>query len=303
MSSRPPPKRGSSMVARVYRSSLRPVVVVVGLISAVWSLIWAIGNFKTISVDKDHGFPKLGTFAIVLGIIYIVTCAIEAFGVTAASLQNLGMIKFYALLSVVSSFAVVGAALMRVIIHFVLKNDLITECEQVVQGDVVVYEYGIWGPTFEDRLNATQAASYCKDAWKHDSFVEIISLIIELLISVFFSAIAFAYYNQMLDPTSAANVSRAPVTQPRDDAYPSHYNPPYLAYDAPEYAPPDGPPPSLYEPVKDLDYSSSKPPTYSEDDLGTYGQEKDDKSDPFADFDGPRLQKTQDRLADRDTLV
>lgn len=31
------------------------------------------------------------------------------------------MIKFYALLSVVSSFAVVGAALMRVIIHFVLK--------------------------------------------------------------------------------------------------------------------------------------------------------------------------------------
>lgn len=57
----------------------------------------------------------------------------------------------------------------------------------------------------------------------------------EVLVMVF-SAIAFAYLRQMLDPTSAANSFRAPNAGRVGD-YPSHYNPPYNTYGAPP-APP-----------------------------------------------------------------
>lgn len=282
------------MILRAYNSNLRPVVIIFALLSAVWALLSTISAFRTLSADKSQGFPKLGTFAIVLGSIYAGVCGIEVFGIATAALQRLWMARIYAILSVVSAFAVVGSALMRVVIHFILKNDLITECINIAKGDMVYYQFGFWGPTFETKLNEQEATTYCNNNWSHDSFVEIISLIIELLIAAFFSSIAFAYYHQLSDPTSAANVTRAPpaVSRGHDDdesGYPSHYNPPYLSYDAPQYAPPPGPPPedSEYDDGAKL-YGGAKPPMYmqSEDDLGTYGEDKQSKSDPFADFEG-----------------
>ena len=87
---------------------------------------------------------------------------------------------------------------------------------------------------------------------------------------------------------SAANVTRrpgpgqAPPPPPPgvfDDGpsagFPAHYNPPYLGYDAPPEAP---------EP-----YGGAKPPTYSEEDVATYGGYGTGAkpADPFADFDEP----------------
>ncbi|PCH37453.1 hypothetical protein WOLCODRAFT_29116 [Wolfiporia cocos MD-104 SS10] len=305
------------MILRAYNYNLRPVVFVVALISAIWALLTKINSFQTLNVDKQQGFPKLGSFAIILGIIYAAICGIESFGMVAAGMQRLQMARMYAILSVISGLAIVGAGFMRVILHFILKHDLISECEQIAKGDVVVEQYGFWGPTFEDRLTASQAESYCNDYWKHDSFAEIISLIVEIVVALFFSTIAFAYYRQLSDPTSVANLARAPPSAqyaaPGDapsGEYPTHYNPPYLNYDA-GYAPPPGPPP-MKDPyaeesyaegddpysksVKDYDtedpYGGAKPPVYSEDDLGTYGYghgsgeaKKPKTEDPFSDFD------------------
>lgn len=118
------------------------------------------------------------------------------------------------------------------------------------------------------------------------------------VITAFFSSLAFAYSHQLHDPASPANVTRAPVTEPLrpsggEDAYPSHYNPPYLAYNAPQYAPPPGAPPA-HDGYDDDDgaklYGGAKPPLYSEDDLGTLGKGSTygagAGTDPFADFDG-----------------
>ncbi|EED81552.1 predicted protein [Postia placenta Mad-698-R] len=158
MNSRPPP--GSGMILRAYNANLRPVVIVVALLSAVWSLFSCVvlALFAHhLSLCVVEGYPKLGTFAIVLGSVYAATCGIEIFGVTAASLQRMRMARLYALLTVVSALAIVGAGLIRVIVHFMLKNELIDECTKIAKGDTVIEQFGFWGPTFETKLNQSEA--------------------------------------------------------------------------------------------------------------------------------------------------
>ena len=114
--------------------------------------------------------------------------------------------------------------------------------------------------------------------------------------------IAFAYYQQVQDPTSAANVSRAPA--PAGEGYPDHYNRPYDAdpyapYDPstgaapsyqPTYAPPPGPPPA----ASDVGYGVGMG---ADADKKDREMRRDDESemtkfdDPFADFDEPHLPK------------
>ena len=107
--------------------------------------------------------------------------------------------------------------------------------------------------------------------------------------------IAFAYYHQVLDPTSAANVQRTPAVPLGTN--PDHYNRPYDAeyaapqyapYPAPQYAPQYAPPPG--PPPSDMGYG-----------VGMAAKSRDVKDDnesdvtkfedPFADFDGPSKPK------------
>ncbi|KAI0357012.1 hypothetical protein OH77DRAFT_1423297 [Trametes cingulata] len=285
------------MVNRVYRSSLRPVVIVIGSLVAIWSLICAIPSFQDISEDQSHGQPKFVTFDIVLGTIYAAACAIEVFGVIAATTQRLPLVRIYAILSLVGSLAVVAAGFLRVVIHFVYKNGLIDECEKIAQGEGIEIRFGIWFHHFKEKLSQADAQSFCNSAWNRDSLNEIIFLIFEIVFSIFFTVIAFAYYQQVLDPTSAANVSRTPA--PAATGYPDHYNRPYDAdpyapsyapYDAagaqPRYAPPPGPPPA------DMGYGvgmgAPKEREMKDDD-----SEVTKFDDPFADFDGPSMPKKQ----------
>ena len=179
----------------------------------------------------------------------------------------------------------------------------------------------------------------CNNAWNRDSLDEILFLIFEIrtsgpfspsyvstrsrcsrmhaVVAIFFTMIAWAYYHQVLDPTSAANVSRTPANplQGPPNQYPDHYNPPYDAeggfgynapwqqQPAPQYAPPPGPPPShtemgygvgmgLGSDVKDAKGSTT---TRGERDLGVRGDDESETTkfeDPFADFDGPSKPKS-----------
>ncbi|TBU44113.1 hypothetical protein BD309DRAFT_1028735 [Dichomitus squalens] len=307
MSTRPPPLRASDrpptyrMVTRVYSNSLRPVVIVMGSILAIWSLIPA---FQDISEDKDHGQPKLAVFDIVLGVIYATSCAIEVFGIIAAAAQRLALVRLYAMLSIFTAVAIVGSGFIRVVIHFVYKDGLISECISVVQGDGVEFRFGIWGPRVHDKLNQADATTFCNNAWNRDSLDEILSLIFEIIFSIFFIVIAWAYYHQVLDPTSAANVSRAPANfaagGPGPYPYPDHYNRPYDteagAYNPPSYAP--------YQPQPQYAPPPGPPPTHAEMGygVGTGAKDGDLKGDnesemtkfddPFADFDGPSKPKS-----------
>ncbi|OSD00534.1 hypothetical protein PYCCODRAFT_1446270 [Trametes coccinea BRFM310] len=286
------------MVTRVYNNSLRPFVI--------------IPSFQDISEDKSNGQPKFAVFDIVLGTIYATACAIEVFGVIAAATQRLFLVRVYAVLSLVGSLAVVAAGFMRVVLHFVFKSGLIDECKKIAQGQGIEIRFGIWFHHFKEKLSADDADSFCNSAWSRDSLNEILFLIFEIVFSIFFTLIAFAYYQQVLDPTSAANVSRAPA--PAGDGYPDHYNrpydsdpyaaAPYAPYDAPptnapRYAPPPGPPPA------DVGYGVGMSMEGDKDRKDVKGDAESDMTkfdDPFADFDGPSLSKKHEDGHSSDVL-
>ncbi|EGO01267.1 hypothetical protein SERLA73DRAFT_179408 [Serpula lacrymans var. lacrymans S7.3] len=286
----PPPY---AFVNRVYGRSLRPVVVAVSAIGALWTLIWYISSFKELSVDQNDHIPKLATFAIIQGVLLLVACVIEVFGIVSALSQRVVLVRFYALLSGLSTLIVIAVGLMRTIIHFTFKSDLMLECQEAASGGSTSFRFGIWG-TSSDGLNGENAEQFCTSAYNRDTATEIVSVIIEIILGLLFTAIAFAYFRQLLDPSSPANASRAPSSQARLDNYPSHYNPPYnasssnLGY-APAYgnvyAPPPGAPPQF-------DAEAGKPPAYAYGGGSQYddfGGDKDGKEDPFSDFDGPSV--------------
>ncbi|KAH8101710.1 hypothetical protein BXZ70DRAFT_931617 [Cristinia sonorae] len=278
---RQPPPRYSAAV-QAYNNSLRSVIITLNVITEVWTLIW-INLFQQMNIHKDHGQPKLALFALVIGILYISTTCICIFGIIAASLQREKLVKSFAFASIAGAIAVVGAGFLRVIVHFIYKNDLINECTGVVTGTGVTYRFGIWGPRIHDTLDAKEAGFFCRDGWNRDSASEIISLIAELVLSAFFIFVAFGYVKQVKQSKSKRSHAMATPGDFEDGevtataaGYPTHYNPPYLGYGyetAPAYAPPPGPPPGFQGQSKGLDDTSKL-------------------DDPFADFES--VQKKRD---------
>lgn len=252
----------------------------------LWSLIWGIASFEDISVDKQHA-TRLQVFDIVLGSLYMGALAVELLGMAGAYLQRLAVIRIYAFLSLGTAVIIIATGLIRVVVHFVFKSTLIDECTALATGDTIDERFGIWGPTTTTTLDGGDANQLCSDSWSHDSFSELAWFFVSSVLALIFATVAFAYYRQMLDPTSPANAARAPSAQARAAMYPAHYNPPYvpdLPYGGERFAPPPGPPPprqDQYAPP----YDAAKLPVYSKGGYEEAG-EGSKKGDPFADFDG-----------------
>jgi len=292
--SRPPPPQGApppsyTFVNKMYSRSLRPVVISSTFLAGLWALLWGISSFRDISIDKNHA-TRLEVFDIVLGSLYMATFTIELFGLVSAYLQRLVMIRLYAFLVLGAALIVTAADLIRVIVHFAFKDELINECTALATGDTIETRFGIWGPTSTTTLSPQDAAQFCNSAWSNDSASEVIWFLVAGVLSFLFAALAFAYYRQMLDPASPANTQR----KPRGGGGPEHYSPPYmpeLPYQgggAGAYAPPLGPPPAAQSSVYVPAYDSAKLPDYAErvsDGKGDRKGEEDVKDDPFADFE------------------
>jgi hypothetical protein len=254
-------------------------------------LLSAISNFRNETVDRSQHEPKLAIISLVLGALYSSVVVMALFGVFAAGTQRTALIRIYAFISVLGALIVIAAAFLRTIIHFIFKNDIIHECTSMSTNETVILTFGVWGPTTQETLDAQDAADWCNDAWSHDSFSEIVGLILTIVLSAFFCSLAFAFYRQMIDPSSPANNSRAPAGGRSTNTYPAHYAPafdyntsvpnlPYkrelrheeeYGYDE-QFAPP---------------YEAGKLPGYGVGD-GKFAADGDMKKgdDAFSDFDG-----------------
>ncbi|KAI5994530.1 hypothetical protein EDC04DRAFT_1235237 [Pisolithus marmoratus] len=270
-----------SYVTRVYKRSLRPIVLAMAVVAALWSLAFAVAGYRELATDENDNFHKLAPLAVVQGVLYTVVLLFQGFGIMAAATQRTRLIRIFTYLSALTTLFAVGVSFMRVITHFTFKSDLIAECEILAQNGSTDSMFGFWGSDPGSNLDATDAASYCNDMWSRDSWAEILLLIALIVIGLGFTSTAFAYYRQVIDPTSPVNSSRAPANQVRMNEFPAYNNAPY---DAPAYAPPAGPPP--------FD-GSGKPPQY---DYGGYtsfgddkGKDEDSKNDPFSDYVTPPM--------------
>lgn len=297
MSSRHPPQGpppSYALTNRIYRHNLRPVVIAVTMLAGLWALFSSIGFFRSISIDREDSVSKLATFAIALGAMYATIFAFQVFGFGSAITQRVPLVRIYTFLALASAIIMAAAGLTEVVVHFTAKDDIIKVCTDLSANQTIaIYPFGFWGPVHHDIITKDEAASWCNSAWNHDSWADIVSFIITMIIAGFFTVIAFAYYRQLLDPSSAVNSSRVPTS---GFAAPSHYNPPYYNTSVPNlsygysgsaqqgyYAPPPGPPPNF----------EGKPPDYSGGGVALRGAEKAD--DPFADFEsGPSRQEERD---------
>ncbi|KAF9531137.1 hypothetical protein CPB83DRAFT_849387 [Crepidotus variabilis] len=262
----PPPY---AFVTRVYRRNLRPIVLATTIMAGVWSLFSGIGFFRSVSIYHDNQEPKLATFALVLGILCMVVVAIEAFGIFAAATSRLPAVRAYAYLSMVVALIAAATGIIRIVVHYSLKNELLDACTNTTNGQTVVYS-GWWGPIESDTLDRDDAAAFCKHYYDRDSWSVIVSFLIITFLAVFFSLIGLNFLRQVLDPSSPANVLREPRQRGPNPNYPSHYNGPYNGPYNPQsqypYPPPNGPPyrgTDAFVPPYD---AGGMPPGYNRDD-------------------------------------
>ncbi|KAF8064928.1 hypothetical protein FPV67DRAFT_1500778 [Lyophyllum atratum] len=302
MNTRPPPQGAPpsyAFVTRVYRRNLRPIVISTAFLGAIWGLFSCIGWIRSYDIDRTQNVPHIANLSIALGALYMAIFVIGVFGMYSAATQRVGLIRIYTLLACFATLIVIGSGLARVVTHFIWKNDIISECTTLTTNKRVVY-YGFWGPIEADILDPEEAAAWCRKYWDRDSWSEVVAFLILTVLASLFTMLAFAYYRQLLDPTSPANASRAPSSQIRTGDFPSHYNPPYNAsvpnlsysygrgapapYSAqPQYAAPAGAPPGHDESF--VPPYDGKPPGYSGGDAKGYEVDGKDGKDPFADFE------------------
>ncbi|KAG6856187.1 hypothetical protein H0H87_006782 [Tephrocybe sp. NHM501043] len=284
-----------AFVTRIYRSNLRPVVIFTAFLAGLFTLL-SVSH----SSESTENVPKITNVSIALGAMYM---TIFLYGMYSAATQRVGLVRIYTLLAAFATLLVIAAGLTRVVTHFVFKDDLLKECTTLTTNQEIVF-YGFWGPVRADILDANEAADWCRRSWDRSSWSEIVALLIVGVLGFLFTMLAFAYYRQLLDPSSAANATRAPSHLARmEGGFPTHYNPPYdtsvpnlpYAYSThPQYAPPAGPPPGAhgqdetFVPPYDRD---GKPPGYTGGDVKGYDA---DGKDPFSDFDGPSLREERD---------
>jgi len=260
---------------------------------AIWALASSIGYFRNYAVDRTQNVPKLVLYSIALGAIYMGVFAIELYGFLSSVANRSSLVRMYAYLSIISALAVAAAGLLDIIVHFMLKQQIIKICSELTNGNELVY-YGFFGPIYHTVITPSEAAQYCTDSWNHDSWSVVIAFLFTTFLGIVFSAVAFGYLHQLVDPTSAINSSRAPSNQVRSGEYPSRYNPAYsTAYNGPyggqtysaypaaetgRYAPPPGSPPDERDDPF-VPPHEGKPPSYSG---GATGYDiGDDKEDPF----------------------
>ncbi|KAI6112385.1 hypothetical protein EV401DRAFT_203077 [Pisolithus croceorrhizus] len=267
-------------VTRVYKRSLRPIVLAMALVAALWSLAFAVAGYRELATDENDNFHNLAPLAAVQGTLYTLALLFQGFGIAAVATQRTRFIRMFTYLSALTSLFAVGVSFMRVITHFTFKIRGFWISHSLRMGVWIRQMYGFWTNNPGSNLDATDAATYCNDAWSHDSWAEILLLVLLIVVGLLFTSTAFAYYRQVIDPTSPVNSSRTPANQVRMDDFPAYHAP----YDAPAYAPPAGPPPFDGE---------GKPPQYN---YGAYssfgddkGKEENPKNDPFSDYVTPPM--------------
>ncbi|KAF4613172.1 hypothetical protein D9613_010897 [Agrocybe pediades] len=216
-------------------------------------------------MSSQDNAAKLGTFSVIVGILYMVILGIELFGMFAAFSQKIPFVRMYAYLSGLVVLIVAAASLIQIVLHFTLKSEIINTCTNVNTGDTVFYG-SLFGPVRETTLSGQDAQDWCNRSYNRGSWSSIISFLIITFLAAFFAMVAFSYLRQVLDPSHPGNVIRGP-NQHRMDNFPSHYNPPYNPTNVP-YAPPysypapPGPPPPPQNADPFMTPYESKPPGY-----------------------------------------
>jgi len=224
---RPPPPSGPpppsyAVISRFYRHSLRPVVLGITAVGALYAALWGGSAFHDISGDRRISHT-LGTYDILIGAFYVGVLAVEAIGFFGAAVERAPLVRMYTILSVVASLLVMAAELMRTVLHFKYKSTILSTClTDVTTTGVTCYGFFCRSKP----LSQSDGQQWCKDWFNRRSVSDIIWFIASAILSVIFSSIAFGYCHQLV---SVGERIVAPQHLPLNDFRTSesyHYDPP-----------------------------------------------------------------------------
>jgi hypothetical protein len=94
---------------------------------------------SSISDGRPDSLKHLAPVSLALGIVYGVVMATQLFGFIAAQTQRFGLIQTYSFLSILGGLGIAATGFIEVVVHFIFKNDLIDECANLANGEVVFY--------------------------------------------------------------------------------------------------------------------------------------------------------------------
>jgi len=255
---------------------------------AIWALVYSISLFRELHLDKEQHEKKLVTFSIVLGSLYAAVLAILIFGMVAAITTRLILVRIFSFLALAATIIVIAAGFMRTILHFMLKDSLISECTALATGKDVIFVWGVWTSNPGQDLTTAEAATYCKRAWSNDSASEIIWLIAEIIFLPVFTVVVFTYASH--EAALAAGGARTRIPTAYKPAYPagsrdaeSTLTLNELPYES-RYAPPPGAPPPFDRTLPS--YTSGDEDKKDTESMVTVAVE-----DPFADFEDDSRRK------------
>ncbi|EIW69892.1 hypothetical protein TREMEDRAFT_73651 [Tremella mesenterica DSM 1558] len=224
-----PPPRYAAVVTKVYPYSLRPVMFFTSFLGFIWALAMGIISIRDRGSENETSKEKI--FDLVLAILYLVVAAVEVFGMVVASLQKISLARILLVAAPLGIIVAFADQLLQVILHFTLKNDIISQCVANTQGETLTD-----GFDGTEIISADEATSLCHDAWSHGIWTVIVWLIFTTVLSLFFGSVAIAYYRQLLDPSSVRTRTRPNVPQ----AFPLQ--------SGPYYPPPNGQQPWMVPP-------------------------------------------------------
>jgi len=148
--------------------------------------------------------------SVTLGVMYMFAFFIEIYGITAVSMQRLGLIRVYFYLAFFASLLVTGAGVVRGVSYFAFAEELVLECVSLA-----VDGRGYERSTFRSRpwpgsvfaIEENLARKQCVYAWIHQSWSEVASVFIFAFIpSVLYYIMVYTYYQQTTDPKHSANL-------------------------------------------------------------------------------------------------
>lgn len=241
---------------------MRNVVLVIAFFSAIWSII--VGASYLRSRNRDSLPASLEMPYLVLAILYFVCTAIEIFGLAAAYRASVPLVRAYFWAAATSAVIVSACEVVRTVLHFTKKGEIVAACIDSYSTDVARGTY-----------SSSDVSSFCNDSWRNSSYVDIAILVFTFFISFFFASVAASFLHQLQHPeTLRTQVAQAASSQyayplrPFDSNLPPpmypHGGQPLPSYDNPygvsvseekfsssaqptaaaaSYAPPHGPPP------------------------------------------------------------
>lgn len=250
---RPAPPTGRAppyaFVNRMTKRSLRPIVVLFGVLCAIWALVWASAAFRNIS-DDHKNLPSFVPFDIVLGVLYSTVAIIEIYGVISAITSRIMLVKIYAWLSLIGALCITAIEIIRIVLDNVFKKELIDGCVNEVKGRTITTTSGsIFNPNISTIASDAEARRICTRAWTSGVWRHVGWLLFAIFISFMFATINFAFYRQLIDPTMLRTQAPSSAYQMNAtrNAYGYHdngnipgYNP-YSTQTYGNYVPPSGP--------------------------------------------------------------